>query len=274
MCVKLDIETFDYRNLQPDEIDQLAMIIARDNLPKLNAGFEGVVVPNTFYTRCGKRLLDILISGLALILTSPLVVIVLIITYFDVGSPILFKQRRIGKDGKIFTLVKPRNMTEKYNDHGVLLPGSERVTKWGRFARKTSLDELLNFWSILKGDMSVIGPRPMPVEYYPRFSKRHNMRHKVRPGLECPLHDLKAGSLNWDIRFDNDVWYVQHIGFFTDVKLLLLLLKEALFGTNLDSRATSDAGGDFLGYAENGKIITSKQIPDKYIEEYLSRGEE
>ncbi len=254
-----------YRDLTEEQVKLLAEQIARENLPKVNDGFVEFEIPDTFYTRYGKRALDIVISALALIVFSPIILVVLIATYFDVGKPILFKQERIGKDGRVFTLVKPRNMTNERDENGILLPAPERITKWGRFVRKYSLDELLNFWSILKGDMSIIGPRPLNAFYAARFSKRHNMRHKVRPGLECPLHDPSMGAMTWDNRFENDVWYVQNISFRTDIKMLFLLFRDTLWGRDRCSRADADVGGDFMGYTENGQVMTSEDVTEQQL---------
>ena len=272
MVVEKTDRDVQYRDLTTEQVTLLAKLIARDNLPRVNKGVEEFEVPNTFYTRYGKRVLDIVISFVALIITSPIILIVLIVTYFDVGRPIFFRQTRVGKDGRLFTLIKPRNMTNECDKSGRLLPAPERVTKWGRFVRKCSLDELLNFWNILKGDMSIIGPRPMPVGYYNRFSRQHNMRHKVRPGLECPLHDPTIRTMTWDSRFDNDVWYVQNISLSTDVRLLVLLFKEAIWGTNRENRANAEIGGDFLGYTEDGRVMTSEHIPSRYYNELILTG--
>lgn len=259
----------EYYSLTTEQVHRLAKLIAEDNLPKVNEGFEDIEASDTFYTRYGKRALDIVISLLALVVTSPIVLIVLVGTYFDVGRPIIFKQNRVGKDGKLFVLYKPRNMTNERDKNGRLLPAPERVTKWGRFVRKYSLDELLNFWNVLKGDMSIIGPRPMPVNYYSLFSKRHNVRHKVRPGLDCPLHDPSMGAMTWDNRFNNDVWYVQNISFKTDIKLVFLLFKDVLWSKDRGNRADAYVGGDFMGYHEDGSVMTSEQVPQKYFEELL-----
>lgn len=219
---------------------------------------------NTFYVRYGKRLLDIVISGTALFLTIPINAIILVATFFDVGLPILFKQERIGRNGKTFFLCKFRNMTNATNERGELLPPAERVTKWGEFVRKTSLDELLNFWSILKGDMSIIGPRPMPLKYLERFNKYHKQRHLVRPGLECPFHDERLASKGWQGRFDNDIWYVNHISFLTDVRMIFLLVKKVF---SRAERSASAAGntGEFIGYHANGRVMDDSTIPKGFL---------
>ena len=162
----------------------------RDSLRTVDL-IQNDVCPSTgIYARYGKRCLDIVLSAIALVVTLPINVVIAIITLADLGRPLFFRQVRVGKDAKPFTIVKFRNMTEERNEKGDLLPPEQRVTAWGKFVRKTSLDELLNFWSIFKGDMSIIGPRPLPEVYLQRFSKRHMHRLDVRPGLECPPRHL------------------------------------------------------------------------------------
>ena len=257
----------DYYALTEEQKHELGCMIAADNIEAVNKDFQTFEIPNTFYVRYGKRILDTLLAIVALIISAPINLIIMIVTWFDVGSPVLFHQQRIGKDHKVFWLTKFRNMTNETDSNGVLLPAYERVTKWGSFVRKTSLDELLNFWSILKGDMAIIGPRPMPTGYAGRFSQKHDMRHCVRPGLECPMHDT-AIEVSWEARFDNDVWYVQHISFRTDMKLLGALVAETLWGKNREMRGQGSvaAGGDFMGYFKDGHVMTSDVIPEKYFE--------
>lgn len=216
---------------------------------------------DTFYTRYGKRLIDIAVSIIALLVTSPINLLIAVGTLLDVGRPVLFKQERLGKDGKVFTLVKFRNMTNETDEHGSLLPAGERVTKFGRLMRKTSLDELLNFWPILKGDMSLIGPRPLLVEYGPLYSERHRMRMAVRPGLECPTPERLDHPITWQEQFDNDVWYVENVSLATDLKLLLRIV-----GLVFDRRQTAIRGGGdrgvFKGYDTNGIACSEDILPD------------
>ena len=160
-------------------------------------------------------------------------------------------------------MVKFRNMNNKTDSDGKLLPASERVTKFGKFMRKYSLDELLNFWSVLKGDMSIIGPRPMPEFFVERMSERHKMRHVVRPGLECPYTVPEGTKLNnyyW--KFENDIWYVENISFITDVKMLLKLIKLTF---NMKNRG-NHAGGlsYFIGYDDDGHAISLRQAKEDY----------
>lgn len=252
---------YDFWSLPDEKKFEIAHLIAMDNLEVVNKDQTPIEVPDTFYTRYGKRILDVFISIIALVVTAPINLVLLIGTLIDVGTPVFFRQRRLGKGKKSFVLVKFRNMTNEKNEDGVLLAPEQRVTKWGCFVRKTSLDELLNFWYILKGDMSVIGPRPLTDEYFDRYSARHDARHLVRPGLECPLHDSNMTGMTWENRFENDVWYVEHISFKTDVKLFFLLIKEVLEGA--DKRGNG-SNGTFMGYDENGRVIDSDHIPEKY----------
>ena len=226
--------------------------------------FHIVELPNTFYVKYGKRLLDILIGGLACLVFSIVNLIVAVITFIDVGSPILYSQKRIGKGGKLFTLVKFRNMTNETNEDGILLPPEQRITRWGRFVRGTSIDELLNFWSVFKGDMSIIGPRPLPQKYADRFSKYHQQRHLVRPGLECPYHDSTLARMGWQGRLDNDVWYVEHISLKTDIMMAFLLVKKA-FSPKERALSASGKTGEFIGYNKDGTIMNEWGVPRRYL---------
>ena len=183
--------------LTKDDRWKIADKLAEDRLDSINLGLEDVSPSKTFYAQYGKRIIDVVISVIALLVTLPFNLTLGIITFFDLGAPIFFAQKRAGKDGKVFTLLKFRNMNNAVGANGELLPPEERVTKIGRFVRKTSMDELLNFWSILKGDMSVIGPRPLPPEYTHRYNKRHVHRLDVRPGLECPPRKRLTSILTW-----------------------------------------------------------------------------
>lgn len=243
---------------------EIADRLAAERLEYVNSISKPVTPRNTFYTRFVKRLIDIAVSLIVLIITFPINLVIGIITVFDVGFPIFFKQERIGKDGKIFRIIKFRNMKNTKDEKGELLPASERVTKFGRFVRKTSLDELLNFWSILKGDMSLIGPRPLVPEYYHRYSDRHKMRLAVRPGLECPPVRPLNHAWTWEEQFENDVWYVENISIFTDCLMIYRLIQFAVNSKNANVRANADRGS-FMGYDERGHAIGLRDIPQEYI---------
>ena len=255
---------YQFEKLTDQEKLDFATYIANQNLSDLNLKLDNIVFKETIYTKYIKRILDVLISFPAVIVTLPINVFLAIATFFDVGRPLIFYQERTGKELKNFNFGKFRNMRDERDENGILLLAKDRVTDWGRFVRKTSLDELLNFWYILKGDMSVIGPRPLPSEYTERFNKRDINRYKVRPGLECPLHKKEyRGGMTWQNRFDNDVWYVEHISFITDVKLFAFLIYDAIYGRKHDYRANAEIG-TFMGYEKDGTVIDSNDIPVEY----------
>ena len=246
----------------------LASWLAEKRLAMVNEKSDPVVPSKTVYARFWKRGIDVVISAAALIITLPINCVAAIMTLKDVGRPILFEQKRVGKDGKEFTLVKFRNMTNERDERGELLPPSQRVTKFGKFMRKTSLDELLNFWSVFRGDMSLIGPRPLVPEYTSRYSDRHKMRLSVRPGLECPPRELSNHAWTWQEQFENDVWYVEHLSFSTDCKMFLNLVKFAFDRKNSSVRASANRG-PFTGYDEKGNAISLNQLDQNCIDAYL-----
>ena len=176
--------------------------------------------PYGIYERFFKRFLDIFCSLMALIFLGWLLLIVAILVRVKLGSPVLFKQERPGKNEKIFKLYKFRTMTNEKDENGNLLPDNVRLTKFGRFLRKTSLDELPEIINILKGDMSIIGPRPLLVEYLPRYNEEQKHRHDVRPGLSGYAQVNGRNFVNWDNRLAYDIEYVDKITFAIDVKIL------------------------------------------------------
>lgn len=173
------------------------------------------------YRKFGKRFLDILISGMALILLSPVFLTVAILVRVKLGSPIIFHQKRPGKDEKIFTLCKFRTMTDGKDEKGNLLPDEVRLTSFGKLLRATSLDELPELWNILKGDMSLVGPRPLLVEYLPYYRREEKLRHSVRPGLTGYAQVNGRNFLGWDHRLEKDVFYVKNLSFLLDLKILI-----------------------------------------------------
>lgn len=249
---------------------EIAEQLAKDRLEDINKNLDEVKVNNTFYTRYGKRVLDIILSLAAIVITLPINLVILIITFFDVGNPVFFKQQRVGKNGKIFTIVKFRNMRNITDDSGELLPAEQRVTKWGKFARKTSLDELLNFYNIFKGDMSIIGPRPLPTEYLIRYNKQHIMRLAVRPGLECPPKEFKEDIWTWQEHLDNDVWYVENVSLLVDIMESIRLIRMVFNRKSAEKRAAVQVG-TFMGYNLNGEAITLEDIPQEYVEQEFRR---
>lgn len=172
------------------------------------------------YKKFFKRFLDIVISLFALIVLSPVMLIVAILIRIKLGSPVIFKQERPGKDGKIFKLYKFRSMSDKKDENGKLLPDAERLTRFGKILRATSLDELPELVNILKGEMSLIGPRPLAVCYLPFYNETEKHRHDVRPGLTGLAQVNGRNALNWEDRFRYDIEYVNNITFINDVKIL------------------------------------------------------
>ena len=168
-----------------------------------------------------KRLLDILISTAAIILLLPLFLILYVLVYFSMGSPVFFRQKRVGKEQKIFEMMKFRSMTDEEDAYGNLLSDGERLTKLGNFLRKTSLDEIPELLNVLKGDMSIVGPRPLLVEYLPYYSEREKLRFEVRGGLIPP--DALYGSVtpSWDDQLEFEAEYAEKISFLLDVKIIL-----------------------------------------------------
>lgn len=257
----------DITGLSISEKAEIASYIKEDTLEQVNKKVIIAKPKISFYTRYGKRALDIVIGLLGFLVSLPINLIIAVITFIDVGRPILFKQQRIGKDEKKFTLYKFRNMTNATDVNGELLPPSERVTKWGRFVRKTSLDELLNFVSILKGDMSVIGPRPLLDYYAERLNDRHKAIYMVKPGLECPTPFKVDHELSWQERLENYVWYVENCSFMIDLKLCFRIFAVAFDSRNTCVRSKAGHGG-FMGYDRDGQIIYTKAVPEKYVERF------
>lgn len=175
-----------------------------------------------------KRLLDIVLSGVALIVLSPVYLILAILIRIKLGSPIIFHQERPGKDEKIFTLCKFRTMTDERDENGQLLPDAVRLTKFGKLLRATSLDELPELWNIFKGDMSIIGPRPLLVSYLPYYTEEEKLRHTVRPGLTGLAQVSGRNFLDWDRRLQKDVEYVRNLSFLMDLKVIFMTIKVVL----------------------------------------------
>lgn len=173
------------------------------------------------YRKYIKRILDFTLSLIALIVLSPILLITAILVKIKLGSPIIFKQQRPGKNEKIFTLYKFRTMTDKKDEEGNLLPDEQRLTKFGKILRSTSIDELPELINILKGDMAIVGPRPLLVKYLPFYTEKEHHRHDVRPGLTGLAQVCGRNNLDWDERFEKDVEYVNTIKFINDLKIII-----------------------------------------------------
>ena len=197
------------------------------------------------YKRYMKRCLDFILSLCGIIVLSPVLVILAVLVRVKLGSPILFHQERPGKDEKIFTLCKFRTMTDARDEKGELLPDSVRLTKFGKFLRAASLDELPELFNILKGDMSIIGPRPLLVSYLPYYTERERLRHSVRPGLTGLAQVSGRNFLDWDKRFQKDVEYVEHLTFGMDLKVLWMTVQTVLGHTEEVAEDTNAAEGNF-----------------------------
>lgn len=173
-----------------------------------------------------KRLFDIIVSFLSLILLSPIVLMISYRVKQELGTPIFFQQPRPGLNKKVFSLIKFRSMRDGYTSEGQILPDAERLTHFGRKLRSSSLDELPSLWSVLKGDMSLVGPRPLLVEYLPLYSKEQARRHEVKPGITGWAQVNGRNTISWKEKFELDVWYVNNQSFWLDIKILFLTIKK------------------------------------------------
>ncbi len=196
------------------------------------------------YKKYIKRLLDIVISLTALIILSPVLLVVAILVRCKLGSPVIFHQERPGYQEKVFRLCKFRSMTDERDENGNLLPDAVRLTKFGRMLRATSLDELPELWNILKGDMSIIGPRPLLVSYLPYYTEEERLRHTVRPGLTGLAQVRGRNLLDWDRRFATDVEYVRNLTFIMDIKIFFLTIKKVFVRENIEVD-TNQVEGNF-----------------------------
>lgn len=187
-----------------------------------------------------KRLFDIVVSAIALVLLVPLLVILALLIWRNLGRPVLFSQIRPGRDGAPFRMVKFRTMRDARNQAGDLLPDGERLTSFGRFLRSTSLDELPELWNVLRGDMSLVGPRPLLMEYLPLYSPEQARRHEVRPGITGWAQVNGRNALSWEEKFAYDVWYVDHRTVWLDLKILVLTVANVVkrSGISADGEAT------------------------------------
>ena len=203
-----------------------------------------------------KRLFDIICSVCGLLILSPVILIVAWMIRRKLGSPVLFKQERPGLHGKSFHMIKFRTMRDAVDSNGRPLPDSERMTPFGRFLRSSSLDELPELWNVLKGDMSLVGPRPLLMQYLPLYSDEQRRRHEVKPGVTGWAQINGRNSLSWDEKFKLDVWYVDNHTLWLDIKILFLTIKKVLIkeGISQENNATMEA---FTGSIEQ-KRTTDK----------------
>jgi len=189
-----------------------------------------------------KRIFDIFFSVFLLIFLLPILVLVLILVLIFIDRPVLFLQVRPGLNSRPFTLVKFRTMTNEVDSDDILLEDSLRLKKFGKFLRSTSLDELPGLWNVLKGDMSLVGPRPLLVEYLPLYSERQSKRHEVKPGITGWAQINGRNAISWDEKFDLDVWYVDNQSIWLDIKILWLTVKKVILrdGISQNNHVTMD----------------------------------
>ncbi len=198
------------------------------------------------YRKYIKRILDYILSLIALVVLSPVLLIIAILVRIKLGSPVIFKQQRPGLNEKIFIMFKFRTMTDKRDKFGELLPDSERLTKCGKLLRSTSLDELPELWNILKGDMSIVGPRPLLVEYLPLYNNEQRKRHNLRPGLTGLAQINGRNVITWEEKFNLDIKYVNEVSFIRDMKIILLTVKKVFIREGISSNS-SDTMEPFCG---------------------------
>ena len=193
-----------------------------------------------FYRRFIKRLMDFILSLIAILVLSPILLIVTLLVRVKLGSPVLFKQKRPGLNEKVFMMYKFRTMTDERDEYGELLPDSVRLTNFGKLLRSTSLDELPELFNILKGDMAIIGPRPLLVQYLPLYNEHQKRRHEVRPGLSGLAQISGRNEISWENKFNLDVEYVSNMSFIGDWKIIYLTIKKVFVreGINSETAAT------------------------------------
>ena len=193
----------------------------------------------SFYEKYIKRMTDVILSGGALIVLSPVLLVTALLVRYKLGSPVIFCQERPGREEKIFKLYKFRSMADLKDADGNMLPDEVRLTKFGRLLRSTSLDELPELWNILRGDMSIVGPRPLLVKYLPLYNEEQKHRHDVRPGLTGWAQVNGRNAISWDEKFRLDVWYVNNLSFALDVRIIFQTVKKVFCREGISSEAAA-----------------------------------
>jgi len=192
---------------------------------------EGLKLPNRsgiLVTPVIKRAIDITGAAVGLILLSPVMLVAAVIVRMTMGDPVFFRQARPGKDAKPFTLLKFRTMNDQFDAAGMLAPDAERLTRFGKWLRATSIDELPQLWNVLMGDLSLVGPRPLLMRYLPRYSEEQARRHEVKPGITGWAQVNGRNAITWEEKFKLDVWYVDHQNVFLDLRILAMTLSQSL----------------------------------------------
>lgn len=223
----------------------------------------------TIYSKYIKRLLDIVLSGLAIIVLSPILIVLCVLELIYHGRPIFYIDQRPGLNGEIFGLYKFRSMTNECDESGKLLHASKRITPFGRFLRRTSLDELAGLFNIFNGTMSIIGPRPLMKDYLPLYNERHTHRHDVRPGLACwrvsGSNQITSKTWTWNAQFESDIYYIEHVSFMLDVwmifKTVKVIFSKSEMRTNAD-RIRFD-GNNLLETRPRHEIIAEQERQEK-----------
>ena len=223
-----------------------------------------------------KRIFDSVVSLLALVLLSPILVIIIVLIRIQLGSPVLFKQQRPGLNANPFYLYKFRSMLDKRDSNGVLLPNMERLTPLGRILRKLSVDELPQLWNVLKGEMSLVGPRPLLMKYVPLYNSRQALRHRVRPGITGWAQVNGRNSISWEEKFEYDIWYVENQSLWLDIKIIFMTCKKVFKSEGINQSDTilmDDFNGNQCSSISNtsNRLLTSKkqalQNPQASLEE-------
>jgi lipopolysaccharide/colanic/teichoic acid biosynthesis glycosyltransferase len=197
-----------------------------------------------------KRFFEILLILILLIPIGVILITLGILVRINLGAPVFFKQKRAGKDGRQFEMIKFRTMRESYDSNGVPLPDAQRMTSFGNFLRSSSLDELPELWNVLKGEMSLVGPRPLLMQYLPLYSKEQARRHEVKPGITGWAQVNGRNNIGWDEKFALDVWYVDNRSSFLDVKILWLTIKKVLIRDGISSEGNATMS-EFTGSKKN-----------------------
>jgi lipopolysaccharide/colanic/teichoic acid biosynthesis glycosyltransferase len=212
----------------------------------------------TFYEKYVKRFLDVLLSLGGLILLSPLMLLVALLVGIKLGFPVIFCQERPGKDERIFKLYKFRTMTNEKDDRGELLPDEKRLTAFGKFLRASSLDELPELWNILKGDMSIVGPRPLLVSYLPYYTDEEKRRHSVSPGLTGLAQVNGRNCLSWEKKFAYDLEYINDLSFITDVKIIIKTILKVFIRADIQTD-TQKTEGNLAKIRQTSQMENSKK---------------